>query len=191
MLCLLICIHIYIHIYIYIYLICSNIVSSVCTKQLERALKKIAICCNRKLGATHLLITEVTDLSRIWAERSAHRLCHPSATPSLESANAGEVAAKMYCECAIPHGLANAKQLSRVVARSSNHSKMTHITIIIVLCRLTYKNILSPPSRSTFTTDGKANHSGISSPERRRLRKSVPESLAIFTPFFFASGSVA
>merc|ERR1712019_83047 len=50
-----------------------------------------------------------------------------------------------------------------------------------------HKNMASPPSRRVFTTDGKANHSGISSPDRRRLRNSVPESLAILSPFSFAT----
>merc|ERR1712048_576641 len=50
-----------------------------------------------------------------------------------------------------------------------------------------YKKILSPPSLRVFTTDGKANHSGISSPDRRRFRNSVPESFAIFSPFSFAA----
>merc|ERR1712048_160900 len=49
-----------------------------------------------------------------------------------------------------------------------------------------HKKIASPPSRRVFTTEGKANHSGISSPDRRRLRNSVPESFAIFSPFSLA-----
>merc|ERR1711897_56495 len=51
----------------------------------------------------------------------------------------------------------------------------------------THKKIASPPSLRVFTTDGKANHSGISSPDRRRLRNSVPESFAILSPFSFAT----
>ena len=35
--------------------------------------------------------------------------------------------------------------------------------------------------RSSFTTSGNENHSGISSPSRRRRRNSVPEMLRIVT----------
>mmetsp|Transcript_37443 Transcript_37443/g.59997 ORF Transcript_37443/g.59997 Transcript_37443/m.59997 type:complete len:122 (+) Transcript_37443:145-510(+) len=48
------------------------------------------------------------------------------------------------------------------------------------------QNAESPAFLRMSTTDLKANHSGISSPARKRLRNSVPDSLTIFAPCFFA-----
>lgn len=88
-----------------------------------------------------------------------------------------------YCGWALAQSISFMLEVASSLARKKKATGWCCNTLHIAA----QQKALSPASRRMSTTDLNANHSGISSPPLKRLRNSVPDSLATFLPCFFAT----